>query len=346
MLEIDGSYGEGGGQILRTALSLSCLTGTPFSISNIRQGRHRPGLMPQHLAAVRAAQAVSAAELQGAEPGSTRLDFTPHALRGGAFSFDIGTAGAVTLVLQTLLPPLVRADRPSRVTLTGGSHVPASPSFHYLQQVFAPMLQRMGAELHLSIDAYGFYSRGGGRICAEIRPLRELQSLSIATPGELRRIAGCSGVCNLPASIAERQRTAALAALADTFAEAHLPAEIDCITATGPGQGTFLFLRADTETVRAGFTALGARGKRAETVGTEAAEELGRHLSSGAALDPHLADQLVPYLALCRRESSFSTSRITRHLLTNLWVVGRFVALRFRVEGEEGQPGRVTIHPP
>lgn len=346
MLEIDGSYGEGGGQILRTALSLSCLTGMPFCISNIRRGRRKQGLMPQHLAAVRAAQAISGATLLGAEPGSTKFDFTPHALRGGVFSFDIGTAGAVTLVLQTLIPPLLHADRPSRVTLIGGTHVPSSPSVHYLAEVFAPMLRRIGGELRLSIDAYGFYPRGGGRIRAEILPVRELQPLILDTPGELRRILGCSGVCNLPPSIAERQRTASLTTLNVTLGVSNVPLEIDLLNAPGPGQGTFLFLRADTGTVRAGFTSLGARGKRAETVGAEAAEDLCRHLSSGAALDPHLADQLVPYLALCRRESTFTTSRITRHLLTNLWVVGLFLPLRFQVEGEEGHAGRVTIYPP
>lgn len=341
MLEIDGSYGEGGGQILRTALSLSCLTGTPFRISNIRRGRRKPGLMPQHLAAVRAAQAISGATVEGAAPGSGKFDFTPHALHGGLFTFDIGTAGAVTLVLQTLILPLLHADRRSRVTVTGGTHVPSSPSVHYLAEVFAPMLHRIGGELTLSIDAYGFYPRGGGKISAEILPARELQPISLNTPGELRRISGCSGVCNLPLSIAERQRAASLV----TLGGSNVPTEIDLLNAPGPGQGTFLFLRADTGAVRSGFTSLGARGKRAESVGAETGEELWRHLSTGAALDPHLADQLVPYLALCRRESTFTTSCITRHLLTNLWVVGLFLPLRFQVEGEEGHTGRVTIYP-
>lgn len=343
MLEIDGSYGEGGGQILRTALSLSCLTGKPFRIANIRRERRRPGLMSQHLAAVRAAQSITQATVLGAEMGSTRLEFTPHALRGGTFSFDIGTSGSVTLVLQTLVLPLLHADRPSRVTLSGGTHVPLCPSVHYLAEVFAPLLHRIGAELRLSIDAYGFYPRGGGRICAEILPARELQPFVLDAPGELRRISGCSGVGNLPLSIAERQRASAQAVLAVVPADSCRTAEVALLDAPGPGQGTFLFLRADTDSVRAGFTALGARGKRAETVGAEAAQELMQHLASGAALDPYLADQLVPYLALCRRESAFTTSRITRHLLTNLWVTTLFMPLSYSVEGEEGQAGRVTI---
>ena len=343
MLDIDGSYGEGGGQILRTALSLSCLTGKPYRITNIRRERRKPGLMSQHLAAVRAAQAISQATVLGAERGSTRLEFIPDSLRAGAFSFDIGTSGSVTLVLQTLIAPLLHADRPSRVTLSGGTHVPLCPSVHYLAEVFAPLLRRIGAELRLSIDAYGFYPRGGGRICAEILPARELQPLILDAPGELRRISGCSGVGNLPLSIAERQRTSARAALADVLGDSFSMADIALLNAPGPGQGTFLFLRADTGAVRAGFTALGARGKRAETVGAEAAQELLQHLASGAALDPYLPDQLVPYLALCRSESTFTTSRITRHLLTNLWVTALFLPLSCQVEGEEGQTGRVTI---
>lgn len=345
MLEIDGSFGEGGGQILRTALSLSCLTGTPFCISNIRRERRKPGLMSQHLAAVRAAQAITQAAVQGAEMGSTEICFTPHALRGGAFSFDIGTSGSVTLLLQTLIPPLLRADRPSMVTLTGGTHVPMCPSFHYLAEVFAPLLRRIGGELRLSIDAYGFYPRGGGRVRAEILPLRELLPLNLDTQGEPRHITGCSGVGNLPMSIAERQRTAALATLNQTPCYSNVPVEMDLLNAPGPGQGTFIFLRADAAEVRSGFTALGAIGKWAETVGAEAAEELCLHLASGAALDPHLADQIVPYLAMCREESTYTTSRITSHLMTNLWVAALFLPFSYHVKGEEGQAGRVTLTP-
>lgn len=344
MLQIDGSYGEGGGQILRTALTLSCLTGTPFCIANIRRGRQKPGLMPQHLASVRAAQAIAGALVQGAEPGSTALTFSPSAIRGGEFLFPIGTAGSVTLVLQTIILPLLFAGRPSRVTLTGGTHVPSSPSFHYLSEVFTPLLQSLGGDVRLTIDRYGFYPRGGGNICAEIAPTRGLRPLTLTVPGELRRISGCSGVGNLPIDIAARQRAAALAVLADGLGN-RLPADIELLDVAASGAGTFLFLLAETDAVRSGFTALGARGKRAETVGTEAAEELCAHLSTGAALDPHLADQVVPFLALAPGQSFFTTSRITRHLLTNLWVIGRFRPLRFRVTGEEGDPGEVTIFP-
>ena len=345
MLEIDGSYGEGGGQILRTALSFSCLTGIPFRMENIRRGRHKPGLMPQHLAAVRAACAISGAQAQGAEPGSTGIVFTPEAVRGGEFEFAIGTAGSATLLLQTLVPPLLRADRPSRVTISGGTHVPASPSFHYLAEVFAPLLRRLGGDVRLAIRTYGFYPRGGGEICAEIAPAREFRPLVLTARGEVQRITGWSGVCNLPSGIAERQRAAAQETLAECPGDVRRQADITLLEAPGPGQGTFLFLRAETDTVAAGCTSLGARDKRAETVGTEAAGELFAHLSTGKVFDPHLADQVVPFLALSPEKSAFTTSRITRHLLTNLWVINLFRPLRYRVTGEEGEPGEVTVHP-
>jgi RNA 3'-terminal phosphate cyclase (ATP) len=344
MLEIDGNYGEGGGQILRTALSLSCLTGRAFSIANIRKQRRKPGLMPQHLAAVRATQAISGATVEGARPGSSFLSFSPLAVQGGVFFFDIGTAGSVSLVLQALIPPLLHAGRPSRVTLIGGTHVPTSPSITYLEQVFAPMLQCLNVKLRVTVNAYGFYPRGGGRVLTEIVPMHgELQPLIAEAPPESLWITGVSAVCNLPLSIAERQRAAARKMLAETLGENIDVAEIKLLEVPGPGQGTFLFLRADRGTLRAGFTALGARGKPAETVGSEAVADLGQHLSTGAVIDPHLADQLVIYLALSRSESCFTTSCITSHLLTNLWVVGLFLPLHYKVRGEVGQAGRVEI---
>lgn len=345
MIEIDGSYGEGGGQILRTALSLSCITGKPFRIVDIRKGRARPGLMPQHLASVRAAQTIAGAEVEGAAPGSTAISFVPRSVSGGEFEFHIGTAGAVTLVLQTIIPPLICADRPSVVTLTGGTHVPFSPSVHYVAEVFAPALRLIGGDVRLTIESYGFYPRGGGRIRAEIRPARQFRALTLHSPGEVRRITGYSGVGNLPADIAARQRSAALAALEQGLGESFRPPGINLVDAPGPGQGTFIFLLAETPPVTAGASSLGSRGKPAETVGSEAAAELCNHLATGAALDPHLADQVVPFLALCREESSFTTSRITRHLLTNLWVSDLFAPIRYQVAGEEGTPGRVTISP-
>ncbi len=345
MIEIDGSEGEGGGQILRTALSLSCLFGAPFAIRNIRKNRARPGLMPQHLAAVRAAQRISAAAVSGDAPGSTGLSFAPGGVRPGEYAFDIGTAGSATLLLQSLLPPLVFAAGRSAVVITGGTHVPFSPTYQYLAEVFLPFLARMGIEVRLSIASYGFRPRGGGRIRAEIRPAGRLAPLSLPERGAVLGVAGCSGVGGLPGSIAVRQRDAAVERIRSALPGTDLRPEIGLLDAPTPGRGTFLFLRSVAENAVAGFASLGAIGKRAEAVGAEAAEEFLGYLSTGAALDPHLPDQVVPYLALCGGESVFTTSRVTAHLLTNVRIIGLFRPFSCSVDGGIGAAGKVTVRP-
>lgn len=344
MIEIDGSYGEGGGQVLRTALSLSCVHKKPFRIVNIRKNRKKPGLMPQHLAAVRAACGVSSAEVTGDCQGSTELCFFPGDIRNGSFSFDIGTAGSVTLVLQTILPPLLFAKGTSVITLQGGTHVPFSPSYNYLSEVFVPFLRGLGGEVRLSIDSYGFYPRGGGRIRAEIFPAGSFKQPDLTNRGRLIRVTGCSAVGNLPMPIAERQRMAALEFIETRTTTIRCPMEVKLMDVPTPGQGTFLFLKAEMENSLAGFTALGERGKRAEMVGEEAAGEFLRYMAEDAFFEPHISDQAVLYLALAGKRARFTSSGITRHLLTNLWVINLFQPFSYVVEGEAGKPGKVTIH--
>ncbi|MGE5189037.1 MAG: RNA 3'-terminal phosphate cyclase [Gemmatimonadota bacterium] len=343
MIAIDGSHGEGGGQILRTALGLACLSGTAFRMFDIRRGRPRPGLSPQHLAAVEAARRICGARVSGDAPGSTELVFSPGGVRGGEIVLDVGTAGSAVLVLQTIIPALLFASGASEVVVSGGTHVPFSPCYGYAAGVFAPALRRLGLDIRLSIESYGFYPRGGGRIRARLFPAESIAPLRAVAPGRLVAATGESGVGNLPLAIAERQKEAALAKVRPALAGVR--ADVRAVSVPTPGQGTFIFLAVESEGGAAGFCALGARGKRAEAVGEEAARALLDHVGTGAALDPHLADQLVPYLAMSGGESEFTTSRVTPHLLTNLWAVGLFRPFRYDVDGELGKPGRVRIRP-
>lgn len=352
MIIIDGSYREGGGQILRTSLSLSCLMGLPFRMFNIRKKRRKQGLAPQHLTAIRAAQLLTGAAVKGDAVGSTELSFSPAEVRGGDLVFDIGTAGSTSLVLQTLIPAIAlrqtvdvsSLDGGLTITLKGGTHVPLSPSFHYLSQVFAYFMGKIGICVRLSIKSYGFYPKGGGTVRAEIFPARKLMPLKVPERGGILRLRGSSAVGNLPLSIAERQRRACLDRLLTEMKESRTTIEIEQESVETFGQGTFLFLLAESENSVAGFTSLGERGKRAEGVGEEAAAAFLDYYSTGAALDEHMSDQIVLYLSLCKEESEFTTSRLTDHLLTNLWVISRFHEFRYSIAGEVGQPGHIRIN--
>jgi RNA 3'-terminal phosphate cyclase (ATP) len=340
---IDGSYGEGGGQVLRTSLALSCVLGKPFEIINIRREREKPGLQPQHLTAVKAAAAVSRARVEGAELSSTALRFAPGEVSGGDYFFDVsekkGSAGSATLVLQTALLPLCFADRPSTITVAGGTHVLWSPSFHYLQYVFLSMLSRLGVRVEARLEKWGWYPAGGGRLAASISPLKKLMPITVTARGAPVRMRGISAASNLPEGIAVRQRDQAARALL----RRGTGADIEIVPAPSPGKGTLLFLLAEFEWAAAGFGALGAIGKRAEEVAGESCRELFAYLDAGGALDPHCADQIIPYLALAEGTSKFTTSKITRHLLTNIHVVRQFLDIDIDVQGSEGEAGLVVV---
>jgi len=337
IIEIDGSFGEGGGQILRTALSLSCITRYPFKLYNIRKGRKKPGLMPQHLTCVHAASLISNARVSGDETGSTTLSFTPERIKAGDYLFDIKTAGSCSLVLQTILPPLIFADKPSFITIKGGTHVPFSPIYHYISEVFLPMLGRIGIKVESSINKYGFYPKGGGEIRLKTFPVREISGLTLLTRGKLLKLLGYSGVANLPLNIAERQRNSLLQEL---YPES---AEIQVLNVSSQGQGTFIFLKALFDNTISGFSSLGQRGKPAEKVGKEVAIQFVDFYNSLACLDPYLSDQIVIYLCLASGNSSFTTSRITQHLVTNLWIIEKFLNIHYEIEGDINSRGRVSL---
>ncbi|MFQ6032660.1 MAG: RNA 3'-terminal phosphate cyclase [Candidatus Zixiibacteriota bacterium] len=345
-LQIDGNYGEGGGQILRTTLSLSCHLNRPVEIFNIRKGRKNPGLQPQHLTSVNACRSISQAEVEGNKLKSVTLKFNPQRIKGGDFTFDVAeekrSAGSTSLILQALFLPLSLSEQSSHIAILGGTHVPWSPPFDYLKEVFLPMVKKIGCRMELRIKKWGWYPKGGGEVDCIIQPAEKLTPLNLAQRGKLLNLKGISVVSNLPTSIAERQKNHALRILR----EKDFSPEIKIVQAPSIGQGTFFFLKAEFENSKAGFAALGAIGKRAEKVAEEACQEFLEFIQTSAAIDPHLSDQLIPYLALAQGQSTFTVSRISKHLLTNIWVVKQFLPTRITVEGDEGNEGKVIITPP
>jgi len=323
------------------ALSLAVKQGVPVTLTGIRARRPKPGLQPQHLTVVRALAAISDADLTGASLDSTELTFVPHTLNGGNYHFDIGaikgSAGSVSLLFQALLLPLAFATTASRVTLIGGTHVPWSPPAHYLTEVFLPTLGQIGIEAHLTLNRWGWYPAGGGQVEGTIVPSRGLSPFRLDARAPVASIKGLSAVSRLPRSIAERQRQRALDRLAAAGLVAEIPVEED---ATARGPGTLLFLAAPG---RAGFSALGRRGVRAEAVADQAVEPLLAYMASGAAVDDHLADQLVPFLSLAREPSGYTCPTLTPHLRTVAWVVQQFLPVR--IELDDGPPARVRIMP-
>jgi RNA 3'-terminal phosphate cyclase (ATP) len=338
MIVIDGSYGEGGGQVLRTSLTLAMLTEQTVQIERIRAGRPKPGLAAQHLTAVRAAATICGATVSGDEMGSQRLHFQPGGSpRAGDYTFDVvqvrraGSAGAVSLVLQTVFLPLALASGRSRMTLRGGTHVPWSPPFPYLAEVYLPTLAGLGLDATLELKQWGFYPAGGGELAVQIEGRASgVRPLSLTERGALRRVWGTAAVSNLPSHIPQRMANRARNFLAEAGFKADLEARR--VRANGPGAGIFVFLEHDNG-VRAGFTAYGRKGLPAERVAEAACGDLLRYRHSSAPVDMHLADQLILPLAVADGVSQFTTCRVTEHLRTNMWVVERFAQARFEVTG-------------
>jgi RNA 3'-terminal phosphate cyclase (ATP) len=352
LLRIDGSFGEGGGQILRTSLTLSALTATPFEIFNIRSRRKNPGLRPQHLQAVTALAKICQAQLEWAEVGSSTITFRPGKILAGDYRFEIGTAGSAGLVLQTLFLPLSRAEAPSTIEIIGGTHVPWSPCFHYLLLQWLEYLRQIGLEAELEMPRAGFFPRGGGSLIAHIKTAGKIKPLILESRGTLVRVRGISAVGNLPLTIAERQKTQAEKRLS----QAGIPHEIELLEIPAVGKGTMLLLLGEFENSRCCYYGLGEIGKRAEKVADEACDAFFEFLKTDGVIDEHLADQIVLPLALARvvgaglkpaPTSTFITPKITQHLLTNLEVIKKFLPVEVEVTDlkERGGVIKLTGHP-
>jgi RNA 3'-terminal phosphate cyclase (ATP) len=329
MIRIDGSAGEGGGQILRTALSLSLATGIPFRIENIRAGRKNAGLLRQHLTAVLAAAEIGTAEVDGADLGSSRLTFTPGTVRAGEYRFAVGTAGSGTLVFQTILPALLRADAPTRVVIEGGTHNFAAPPFDFLQRAFLPLVRRMGARVSLKLERYGFYPAGGGRFIAEIEPCLSLIPLELGERGEIRSKRVTAVVANLPGRIAARE-IEKVSNMMSLSAEGTIVSTKD-----SPGPGNIVFIEIESDQVTEVFSGFGRLGVLAESVAEEAVREAREYLVSRAAAGEYLTDQLMLPMALAGG-GSFTATKLSRHATTNRDVISMFLPVRFDVEQAEG----------
>jgi RNA 3'-phosphate cyclase len=341
LIQMDGSYGEGGGQILRTALAFSGILKKSLRVHHIRAGRKNPGLQPQHLKAVEALAKVTGARIEGIRIGSDNITFIPVNITPGDYRFDIGTAGSVTLLLQALMLPLCFAPGTTRLTLIGGTHVPWSPPCHYLQEVLLPILRSMGIFVEATLERWGWYPKGGGILHLKITPTKELKPLSLVNKGKLKKIRGISATSQLPRHVGERQKDEALKRIDKEF---KMDAEIDIlydVSANSPG--SFFFLGAESEGAIAGFSSLGERGKRAEDVAKETVNLLKDYVESDGCIDPYLADQLVPFLSLVKGNFTFTTTRVTEHLLTNLWVVQHFLDIKISRTGEKGKMGLIEF---
>lgn len=338
MLSIDGSFGEGGGQIIRSSLALSLITGKAFHVYNVRARRDKPGLKPQHLTAVTSAAKIGGAQVEGARVGASEFTFIPGQVTPGEYLFSIGTAGATMLVLQTILPPLMIADKPSRITLEGGTHNKHAPPFDFLQKTFLPLVNRTGPHVFMELERYGFYPPGGGRINVTIKPLTEPERLEMEERGEIKDRRARALVVKLPESIAERELQVIREHL--NFKTEELRVETSD-KALSPGNIVMIEIKSEhlTELI----TSVGERGLRAETVAERAAMEAASYLQTGAPVGEHLADQLLIPLAIARG-GSYTTGALSLHTTTNIEIIRKFLDVQINATRREGGVWRIEIN--
>ncbi|MBI2040535.1 MAG: RNA 3'-terminal phosphate cyclase [DPANN group archaeon] len=330
MIQIDGSYGEGGGQIIRTAIAMSAVTGKPIKITNIRANRSNPGLQPQHLTGVKAAAELCNAKVSGAELGSTELTFEPSKIQFGKFRFDIGTAGAITLVLQTLIPIAAFAPGTVRLEIRGGTHALHSPPIEYFQNIFCDYVEKFGLIVTANVEKYGFFPKGGGIVKVEVKPAKSYKPLNLTERGKLLNLKVFSIASEdlKTANVADRQ----VAGFRNGLPVDYLVKVFTDYTKT-LSTGSAVYAHALYANCKLACSALGERGKKAEDVGNECADGLMKEINSSATVDKHLADQLIPFLGLFGGE--FVTSEITEHTKTNIWVVEKFINKKFAIEGNK-----------
>lgn len=326
MIEIDGSHGEGGGQILRTSISLSAVIGEPIRISNIRAGRPNPGLQPQHVTSMEAIAEICEADVEGLFPGSKEIVFRPGQLVGGEFEFDVGTAGSITLVVMSCLLPAALSKARLRMTVKGGTDVRWSPAIDYFRLVHLPLLAKFGVDCDLELVSRGFYPEGGGEVVVETSPSGRLAGIDLPHRGEILRIDGVAFAQNLPEHVVSRTKHSALKKLVD-FREVSIDSDLRRGHSTGAG----IVLAAVTENTVLGSSALGARGVRSEALGEACAVDLLDTLKMDATVDEHMLDQILPYMAMAEKECRIAAEEITAHAETNMWAIEQILGKKFSV---------------
>jgi len=344
MITIDGAYGEGGGQIFRTALAYAAVMRKPVRVINIRAKRSNPGLRPQHLAALKAIAQLTNAKVSGAYVGSRVVEFIPQRIKGGKFTIDIGTAGSISLVIQAILPALLFADDACEVVIRGGTDVKWAPPIDAVRFVLFPALRRLGAKIELELIRRGHYPRGGGIVKLYTEPIDgTLKPINLTEQGTVKAIKGISHCVRLPKHVAERQAKAAKNLLMTICENVNIELEWyprDKDPHLGPGSGIVLWAETTTNAILE-FDALGERGKPAEKVGEEAARGLIDQINRGGAVDVHHTDQLIPYMALAKGESKILSSEISLHTLTAIHVAEKLIGAEFKVEGNQGEKGLI-----
>ncbi|HYB92826.1 MAG TPA: RNA 3'-terminal phosphate cyclase [archaeon] len=346
LIEIDGSTGEGGGQLVRTSIALATLLTKGIHIRNVRAKRSPPGFRSQHLTGVKAVATIADADVTGLEIGSQDLVFEPHRRLAGSFTFDIGTAGSIPLVLQALMPAAAFAPKQTKVNLIGGTNVRWSPSIDYVLSVLLPTLGKMGYNGKIAVEQRGHYPKGGGRVTAIIDPVRKLKSINFTEFGKVKKIYVLSHCVKLPSHVADRQAKSAVQLLREAgYDNLELKTEwyrSDEDPHLGPGSGVTVCAETTTGALL-GSDSLGERGKPAEKVGEEAAQELIRELDSRMPVDKHMGDMLIPYVSVAEGRSQFKVSEITLHLVTNIQIAEALADVKFQVEGKMGTPGTISV---
>lgn len=331
MLSIDGSYGEGGGQIVRTAVALSVLTGTPIKIINIRANRPVPGLRPQHYTAVSCVQSICQAKTQGVSVGSSNLTFTPGTITPGSYSFDVGTAGSITLVFQTCLLSALRAPSQITIRLKGGTDVRWAPSWDYFAHVFLPLIHKIGIKTEVQLHSRGYYPTGGGEATMTIYPPEKLRPFRVIDPQSFSEMHGIINIANLPDHISSRMKHAAMKTALKHNLQAFL--QIDTVSTTSSGTGIVVW--SESEETIVGSDVLGEKSVSAEQIGETAAAQLVQEMLSGATVDRYAIDQLLPYMVYAPKGSTCLVRELSNHANTHMWLLKQFFPVTFEVSPQQ-----------